>query len=448
MHTEHLLVENSRGSNTTLVVLGFAALGAFSFGLACVILLMRPDALSGDPVRGLVLALTHLVTLGWIASVMFAGAYLLAPILANSPLWSQRLPVFHLFCHGTGLAFMLGGLAELRYEMVSIGAGIVCLGLLALIVNLMVTASRRTVWSPANLGFQTSMFWLAVTGAVALFMLRQRVAPFVDIKSDTLIALHANGALFGFLTQALLSVSLWITPKLLKLEKTPNWLNWFGWTGWVFLNLGLLLFPMLRTEPPIAVVLIGILIAIGGAGFAAQIAGCYLLPRAKWSWGATTHLAGVLLMGLIVAGALWSFPQAESATVESLRSWIRLYISLSLLGPFAFAILGIGERLLPQLIWRLRFGPWARYTSVPEEAVLGQNGASAPMFFSLVMAWIYLYMGQVEDAANSTRIGAVLLLVAFVWFVVAVAPALNRLALGVTPDSLPNLRLGAADLSK
>jgi hypothetical protein len=82
-----------------LTIVGFAALGLFSFGVACVVLLMIPDALTGDPVRGPVLALTHLITLGWIGSLLFAAAYLVAPLLAEAPLWSNRLPALHFLCH-------------------------------------------------------------------------------------------------------------------------------------------------------------------------------------------------------------------------------------------------------------------------------------------------------------------------------------------------------------
>jgi uncharacterized membrane protein len=82
-----------RFSRSILPSMGFAVLGLFSFGLACAVLLVRSDALTGDPVRGLVLALTHLITLGWIGSLLFAGAYLFGPVLVRAPLWSERLPL-------------------------------------------------------------------------------------------------------------------------------------------------------------------------------------------------------------------------------------------------------------------------------------------------------------------------------------------------------------------
>lgn len=438
MKTRNAADRNGVLSYQVLAVMGFAALGIFSFGLVCVFLLLSPDALSGDPVRGPVLALTHLVTLGWIASLLFAGAYLLGPILAGSELWSARLPVFHLLCHVCGLALMLGGLLVLRYDLASYGAVIVFAGLVALVFNLMKTAAKRSLWTPSNLGFQTSFFWLAVTGGVALFMLRSRLTGQMIFAPEMLIALHAHFALFGFLAQALLAVSLRIVPDLARVEKMPSWLNRLGWAGWIFLNTGLLvLFPVVLAGFRGTIFAAGALIALGVIGHAAQIGGCLLLRGERLTWGTITHATGILLLVVIVLGALWSFPPAGEGSSEALRSWMRLYISLSLLGPFAFAILGTGERIVPRLIWRLRFIPWAAHADLPNPSSLGREAAGGPVFFSLLMAWGYLAVGQIFGDPHSIRLGAILLLVAFAWFLVAVSPALLRFALGVTPNDLP-----------
>ncbi len=422
--------------------MGFAAVGIFSFGLACVVLLMHPEALSGNPIRGSVLALTHLVTLGWIASLLFVGAYLLGPVLAGSPLWSSKLPVLHLICHVTGLALMLGGLAVLRYQIASMGALILFVGLLMLVVNLMKTANRRSLWSPANLAFQTAMFWLALTGAAALFMLRARLTGNTTVPHEILIAMHAHFALFGFLAQALLAVSLWMVPYLLRTENPPAWLDHPGWTGWTLLNGGLLaIFPAVLTGSRVVILVAGALIALGVVMFVVQLVGLFMLRRERVTWDAVIVGTGILLLVLIVLGALASLPAAAGRSADDLRAWMRLYISLSLLGPFAFAILGSGERIIPRLVWQLRLAPWSGYANIPEPDTLTRTAAGGPVFFSLLMGWGYLAAGQILNDANSIRLGAILLLVAFAWFLVSVSPAILRLVLGVTPGDLSGLRL-------
>lgn len=419
---------------------GFAVMGLFSFGLTCVILLLRPDTLSGDPVRGSVLALTHLVTLGWIGSLLIAGAYLIGPVLAGSPLWSQKLPTLHLVCHSVGLALLLGGLAVLRYDVAGVGAAALVVGLAALILNLLMTSARRSLWTPANLAFQSALFWLAVTGAVALLMLHARGTGRMVFQPEMLIALHAHYALFGFLAQAMLGVSLRLLPGLNDTEPEKSRSNRLSWMGWICLNAGLLtLFPTVYSGSEIAVTVSAALIGLGVLGFAAEIGVLLFHKHTHRSWGTWTHATGVLLLVLIIAVAIWNFPRGEAAESGALREWMRMYISLSLLGPFAFTILGTGERILPRLVWQLRYAPWKSFGVLPPPESLGLRAAGGPVYFSLILAWTYLAYGQAGGGAAAIQLGAALLMTALVWFLVAVSPALLRLLIGVTPADLSAL---------
>jgi hypothetical protein len=424
-----------------ITVLGFATTGLFSFGLACVILLIAPGSLAGDPVRGPVLALTHLVTLGWIGSLLFAAAYLVGPLLAESTLWSGKLAAAHLNLHLVGLALLLGGLAQLRYDIASIGAGTVVAGLALMILNLMVTGSRKSRWNPANITFQTAMFWLAATGALALLMLRGRMATPWLASPETLIALHAHFALFGFLAQALLAVSLRVVPLSLGQSRHPNSLDTLAWIAWAMLNTGLMLLVPASLMPGTAfVVAVGGVIALGIVLFAVDIACMLWMFRRHISWGAITHATGIALLVAIVAAALWRLPEVASGTLATTREWMRLYISLALLGPFSFAIIGTAERLVPRLVWTLRFGPWTGHGPIPRAGSLAREAAAAPAYFALLMAWIYFALGQWHRNEHALRIGAVLMLLGFGWFLISITPAIVRLIVGVTPDDFDRTR--------
>lgn len=430
-------MKEKASSATVLAAIGFAAAGLFSFGLVCVALLLRPDTLAGDPARGAVQALTHLATLGWIGSLLFAGAYLAGPVIAGSRLWSGRLPMFHLICHLTGLGLLLGGLVLQRPEATAAGAWVVFVGLLAMVYNLFRTGSRRSLWTPANMAFQAAMFWLAVTAGVALYLLRARGLEAPPVTPEVLGALHAHFALFGFLAQVLLGVSLRVVPELLGEVKPHAGPRGMAWSGWVLLNGGLfLLFPVALSGSDRAVFFTGLVVALGIAAFAAAIAGVLWRSRTHITWGTATHATGVLLLVLIAAGALATFPQIHDGAVEDLSAWMRIYISLALLGPFAFASFGAGERLAPRLIWRLRYEPWKDFGALPPVSSLARGAAAGPVFFALLMAWIYLFIGQVWQDPESIRLAAVLLLVALGWFLAVLSPGLLRFILGVTPADL------------
>lgn len=429
-----------QGPYPVLSIMGFAMLGMFSLGLACAVLLVDPAILTGDPVRGPVLAFTHMVTLGWIGSMLFAGAYLVGPTLAGNALWSLRAPLWHLAFHVPGLTLLVVGLWIKSEPAAGVGGGLLCIGLVLLILNVKITGNIRSLWTPPHLAFQAAMFWLAVTGAVALYMLRNRTTNESPLPAETLIAFHAHYALFGFLTQALLGVSLGMIPRLLDREDLADAPQGFAWTGWILLNAGLvLLFPATIFASPPILLGTGILFALGVCGFVIEVLRMLWRASSTVSWGTITHACGVLLLLGIVVGALIQFPRVTVEGPGEIRVWMQMYIALALLGPFAFIILGSGERVVPVLVWNLRFRPWQDHAEVPPPISLRQAGAGGPVFFSLILAWVYLAIGQIQARPEAIRLGAILFLVAFAWYVVGVSPALLRFLLGVTPRELGKL---------
>ncbi len=434
-------------SHTALAAMGFAATGLFSFGLACIVLLIRPDVLAGAEAHGVTQALTHLATLGWIGSLLFAGAYLVGPKISGSTLWNSRLPLFHFFCHLVGLVLLLPGLMLSNALATTVGAWLVFIGLIALVYNLLCTGSRRSLWTPAHAAFQTAMFWLAITGGVALYLLRVRSMEVPPIPLEVLITLHAHFALFGFLCQMLLGVSLWVAPELLGDKHHSKAGRTSAWIGWACLNGGLLVFfSMALTGLRQAMFGAGIVIAFGVAAFSVAIVRSLLTTRSQITWGALTHITGVILLVFITIGVLVTFPGIKEGDADSLRNWMRAYISLSLLGPFALAAFGAGQHLAPRLVWHLRYEPWKEVTKVPPVSALRREAAGGPVFFSLLMAWVYLLIGQVWQQPESIRIAAALLLIGFIWFLTAISPALLRFLFGVTPHDLKEPAKTSPDL--
>jgi len=424
-------------SNTVLAAMGFTAIGLFSFGLACVALLIRPDVLAGAKMHGMTQSLTHLATLGWIGSLLFAGAYLVGPKISGSALWNEWLPLAHFFCHLVGLLLLLAGLALANTLSTALGAWLVFFGLILLVYNLVRTGSRRSLWTPAHTAFQTAMFWLAVAGAVALYILRARAMETPPIPMEVLITLHAHFALFGFLGQMLLGISLRVVPELVGEKHHLKAGETSAWIGWACLNGGLLVFSsMALTGLHRAMFGAGIVIALGVAAFAIAIVRALWATHIRVTWGALTHITGVAMLVFITVGALVMFPTIGTDNPDGLRHWMRTYISLSLLGPFALAAFGAGQHLAPRLVWRLRYEPWKEMSAVPPITALGREAAGGPVFFSLLMAWVYLLIGQVWHQPESIRIAAALLLIGFVWFLTAISPALVRFIFGITPGDL------------
>ncbi|HWL54643.1 MAG TPA: hypothetical protein VNQ90_19540 [Chthoniobacteraceae bacterium] len=435
--------------HTALAAMGFTATGLFAFGLACAALLIRPDVLAGSETHGVTRALTHMATLGWIGSLLFAGAYLIGPKLSGSALWNTRLPLVHFFCHLVGLVFLSGGLLLTHALSTAIGAWLIFIGLVMLVYNLLRTGSRRSLWTPSHMALQSALFWLTITGGVALFLLRLRSMEKPPIPLEVATTLHAHFALFGFLSQMLLGVSLRVAPELLGDHHHSKAGEKAAWAGLIGLNGGLLIFfSMALSGMHGAMFGAGIVIAFGVAAFAVAIVRALWATHVRLTWGVLSHITGVVLLVIITVGALVTFPSIGDGGADALRQWMRTYISLALLGPFAFAAFGAGQHLAPRLVWYLRYEPWKERTHVPPISALRRESAGGPVYFSLLMAWIYLLIGQIWQQPDSIRIAAALLLVGFIWFLTAISPALLRFIFGVVPEDLHDDATPSQNLKK
>ena len=77
------------------------------------------------------------------------------------------------------------------------------------------------------------------------------------------------------------------------------------------------------------------------------------------------------------------------------------------------------------------------------EVVPARRQASSTAFTALLIAWVYFALGQWKNNPEAVRLGAMLMIIGFAWFVFAIAPAVVRLVWGVTPADLPGLKSGS-----
>lgn len=431
------LVKTSYSLSLIVAIMGFGVSGLLAFALASGGLILWPELLTGDPIQGSVLAITHLVTLGWLTSFIFAGAYLMGPVLGGTPLWNRSLPLVHLLFHVTGLVLLICGLMLSRYGIALSGGIILVAGLVLAIANFLITGSAKSVWTPSNLAFQSALFWLAATGFVALVMLHGRIKGSPPYPTEMMIGLHAHFALFGFLTQMLLGNALHLLPEMLGAKHEGAISRSVAWVGWASLNTGLMLLaPLVMRQSALGIMICGVLVALGIAGYLLAAAMVLVVRWRYRMWPAHLLCSALIVLAVLAAIALWKLPQLQAIELEAMRVWIRTYVSLMLLGVFPFAIIGAGSYFIPRLVWRLRYADWVNHASVPPVGTLTHYAALAPAFFSLLMSFTYLAMGQKMGAAEPVRIGAILLLVSLLWYVGAILPSLVRLLIGVRPDDL------------
>jgi hypothetical protein len=159
----------------------------------------------------------HLITIGWLSLLMLGALYQFVPVITNTPLYSQRLPLYSLLAIGLGLAAMvvgflaLSGTRFLDTVWLPIGGGLVLTGFILGAINL-----AATLWYarplPLPAGFVAfSLVFLLLTALIGLgfalaFVLPRPPAFLLALTSGGL-SLHVAAGLVGWCMLTVMGVS-------------------------------------------------------------------------------------------------------------------------------------------------------------------------------------------------------------------------------------------------
>ncbi len=186
--------------------------------LAALVLLVTGYA---DPLAGLlapsILIAVHLTTIGWLSLLMLGALYQFVPVITNTRLYSQRLPLLGLGFIGVGLASMLlgflalSGIGALRTAYLPIGGSLVLIGFVLGGTNI-----GMTLWKVRPLPLHAvfvavSLVFLLLTAllgiALALvFALPEPPACLLKLSGSG-VSLHLAAGLGGWFTLTVMGVS-------------------------------------------------------------------------------------------------------------------------------------------------------------------------------------------------------------------------------------------------
>lgn len=365
----------------------------------------------------------HLLILGWVSSLVFGAGYMILPVMASTRLWSLRLAWIHLALHALGVPWMVTGFLWMDFAEVGHGGSAIFIGIILAVINLMKTASRFNRWDPAEITFLFAFFWLLANSALAMLMLVNKYIPVTELDPQRLIGIHAHLGLIGFLWMVLLGSSLKLLPMFLISEREPGV---FSWIGCILLNIGLVLIIVIGLYSYDGYQMAAVwLLSIGTLFYFVDIARTLLSARRKIDWGILTAVCGLLSGGLLFVWVLAGAPVCGQEEVLSLREQMGIYFVLAIFGPFTLSIFGMGTRIIPFLIWQLRYAPRVGREKLPTVQDLSRKSGLLPLWISFCLGWIYLVAGELTGQIIGAQIGIMLMLIGTGWFFYTLRPALR-----------------------
>ena len=395
----------SSGIPLAYFVLAHASLGAAACALA-----VWPDLPGGYFYQPRMIALTHLLTLGWISGSILGAFYIVAPLALATPLAAGPKDWLAFAAFAIGTAGMVAHFWIATYDGMAWSAGLVLIA----IAHVARRAARGLSQSPVppavtlhvRLAFSNILF----AGVLGIVIGIDRTRGLLGLSPVAATYAHAHLAALGWAAMMVIGLSYRLVPMLLPaampaarglaasailLEAGLAVLVVSLLAGWPLVPAGALL---------IAAALVTFLTRLGRVA-RSRLPRPPALPRRDWSI-VQVHAAFlwlVIAMALGLTLALSSFTGNRMAV-----AWV--YGAAGLLGFLAQIIAGMHGRLVPYYAWyRAMARGQGRPPSISVHLLI--SSAHARVIF---LAWLggipLLAAGLAANSPAAVRVGALLLL--------------------------------------
>ncbi|MGD8331545.1 MAG: hypothetical protein PVJ49_19085 [Acidobacteriota bacterium] len=334
----------------TLMYLGYAYL---CLGLACTALIFLPRTVGGFFYQPKMLAVVHLVTLGWISASILGYFHLVGPIALRTvmrPGWRDYLAYALVVIGISGLVshFWID-----EYSGMVWSAGTLVLGLAFVAARAIRTVLGAKIQPGVRL--HLVLAFLNLLGAGVLGMLigleKQQVHVLPGYLLHTVYA-HAHLAALGWATMMVMGVGYRLFPMVLPSAMPPPQRTW---ASAVLVEGGLLLLLLALPASSAAGIRIATLALLGGlAWFFLQVVWMKRHPKPtpkdlqRPDLGTLHAMQGIAY--LVLAAAIGTALAFAPFGAWKIRAAV-VYGVFALLGFLAQMVIGIAARILPMFSW-------------------------------------------------------------------------------------------------
>jgi len=407
----------------------YLATGLLSLGFAFAAVAANPAAIAGFFYHPRMLAVVHLVTLGWIGGSVLGSIHIVGPLALRMPLRATRGD------YAGFVAFAVGALGMVSHFWLDSprgmvwGAGLATVAFLCAAARVLPRLARAPLPSAIKVPVALAFANVVLAASLGTILGLNKVGPFLPVQHLQVVLAHAHLATLGFGTLIVMGAAYRLLPMMLRAAmptgRGPLLSAGLVEAGVLGLVASFFLGGALRRVSALAA-------AAGIAVFLWDVVGMLRHPRPAPSERprpdlavaqallALACLAATAILGLVLAFV----PEADATSPVALA-----YGALGLVGFLAQMIVAVQQRLLPLAAWL-----WAYAGGGHGETPPSLHGASGRLLPSLTFAgWTaglpLLTTGLSLERLDWLRAGAALLLLATLAHGVGLLVTLRRLRL-------------------
>lgn len=386
------------------------------FGWAHLCLLVATLTLAVDP-RGVagffyhprMLAVVHLVTLGWITSSILGALYLVVPMAFRAPLEKRRVDSWIFWLYVIGVLGMVSHFWIDAPSGMIWSAGVVVLALTLAAVRFLRSLSRSRVSRAVKLHLQLAFVNVLLAGLLGMIVGLNRFFPFLPGGPLSGTLAHAHLAILGWATLVVMAAGYRLIPMLLP-SAVPNGRG--VWLSAILMEVGALsLAGFLLVAPSWAVLGAGIS-AAGIVAFGTRVIWMRRHPRPAPAARRSPDLGVLQAMQALVYLGLAAV-LGMSLVLGSGGSWM-LRVAMAygvalLLGFLSQMVVGVSSRIVPWAAYLWSFGDGGFRQTPPSPHDLPSRGLQWIVFVAWSLGVPTLLLGLTFDWIPMIRLAGGLL---------------------------------------
>ncbi|MBP9098645.1 MAG: cytochrome C oxidase subunit I [Ferruginibacter sp.] len=230
--------------NTThKIVLPFYLYAALSFLSASLLLLFSANAFTGHYFNPQILAITHIMALGWGTMMILGASHQLVPVLTESSLYSNFLGYLSFVLAATGILLLV--FAFYNFTMAwhaKAGGWLIATAVICYLVNLAGTITKSKTTNVHAVFVFTGALWLLITIFLGLALIYNFSFNIFSKGSLAYLPLHAHMGIAGWFLLVVIGVGSRLIPMfLISKYSNPKLL----WMIYALINTALLFFIFL-----------------------------------------------------------------------------------------------------------------------------------------------------------------------------------------------------------
>ncbi|MGV9011329.1 MAG: hypothetical protein ACOH13_01940 [Flavobacteriales bacterium] len=392
------------------VVIPFYFYAAVSFLVATVMLLTSGGAFTGHYFQPHILAITHVMALGWATMIILGASHQLLPVLIESDLYSNKLGHLSFGLAAVGIPLLVFGFYTFNFGVVAqVGGSLVTCAVLAYIANIILSISQSKRKNVHAMFVLTASIWLLLTVSLGLSLLFNFTFSVFPENSLSYLPLHAHLGLVGWFLLLVLGVGSRLIPMfLISKYSAPRLL----WAVFALVNTGLVLYALLflfHAAPGVSFVPAGmVLLALLLFAYYCRQAYTQRIRKKvddqmKISLLAVALLLLPTLVQLAVIGVLLN-------TAGVAANVMLLYGFTIFFGWLTAIILGMTFKTLPFIVWNKVYRHRASLGKMPSPKELFSEPVYRAMALAYLLGFVLFGCGILFAAPVLLSVGSIALL--------------------------------------